>query len=94
VVFFLADLEEAFFLSSSGTDQGAAPGALGGVEWWWGSEMGWQGEAGVLWRFITRGGMVHGVFGLYRPWRGLRAWDWARMAVERGREGQRSCLAW
>jgi hypothetical protein len=30
VVFFLADLEEAFFLSSSGTDRGAALGALGG----------------------------------------------------------------
>jgi hypothetical protein len=30
VVFFLADLEEAFFLSSSGTDQGVHPGVLGG----------------------------------------------------------------
>jgi hypothetical protein len=30
VVFFLADLEEAFFLSSSDTDLGVAPGALGG----------------------------------------------------------------
>jgi hypothetical protein len=30
VVFFLADLEEAFFLSSSDMDLGAAPGALGG----------------------------------------------------------------
>jgi hypothetical protein len=51
--------------------------------------MGRQGEAGVPWGFITRGGMVYGGFGLYGPWRGLGAWDWARMAVERVREGQR-----
>jgi hypothetical protein len=28
------------------------------------------------------------------PWRGLEARDWARVAMERVREGQRSCLAW
>jgi hypothetical protein len=38
--------------------------------------------------------MVYGGLGLYRPWRGLRAWDWARMAVGRVREGHKSCLAW
>jgi hypothetical protein len=30
VVFFPADLEDVFFLSSSGTDRGAALGVLGG----------------------------------------------------------------
>jgi hypothetical protein len=38
-------------------------------------------------------GLVYGGLGLFRPWRGVKAEGWSRVAVERIRGGQECCLA-